>query len=206
MGKQFYAIQLEDYSLKNIFPVTKTYYGTLDQIGEVIDHLATDMAMSIKYSSTIYSFHSFLCGNTEAVHIVAGETMRLLTPVTLHFETTIILQNPEWQFNNGAHNYCLRADLVNMHQVLLQDGDMYLRCARPCYEGLQYRNPCEDWADLPDELNGFPYIYARDSNWHCLRLYVMEQVETEPDPCMIRMKDSGFICHHEACNDLFGGR
>ena len=206
MREQHFAIQLEDYSLPAILPFPKTYYGTLPQISALMDCLAADPNTAIRFASTIQAFEAYKKGYWGAVHTVSGQTLRLLTPVELICETTVLHQNVEWDFDNGPYNHRVRADLVDLHQVLLQDGDMYLRCVRPCYEGLQYEDPCEGWTSMPACNYGFPYMYEAEPGWHYARLYTLEQVEVSAAPCLIRMHDSCYVSHHEACNDLFGGR
>ena len=206
MSRQFFAIQLEDYSLKNVLPLTKTYYGTLDQSGAVIDHLAADPVTAKKYASTIGALKEYKKGHLGVTHTIAGKKLRLLMPLGLLHETIILEQNASWHFDNGAYNHRVRADFMDIHQVTLVDGDMFLRCMRPCYEGLQYQGSKGDWVDMPNSHNGFPYIFATETGWHYMRLYTLEQVEMTAEPCLVRMRDSCHISHHEACNDLFGGR
>lgn len=43
MSEQFFAMQLEDHSLPEMLHFLKTYYGTLNQIGEFIAHLAAEI-------------------------------------------------------------------------------------------------------------------------------------------------------------------
>ena len=205
MNKQFYSIQLEDYSLKSVLPLTKTYYGTLNQIGVVIDCLAADPDTAARYASTIGAYKEYKKGHLGVTHTIAGKRMRLLTPVNLVHETIILEQNVEWYFNNGVYQYPVRADFVDLHQVLLNDGDMYLRCVRPCYEGLRFDDPYEGWTNVPACHYGFPYIYKAEPGWHYMRLYTLEQVEMTAEPCLVRMHDARHVSHHEACNDLFGG-
>lgn len=205
MTKQFYSIQLEDFSLKSVLLLTKTYYGTLDQIGVVIDCLAADPDTAARYASTIGAYKEYKNGHLGVTHTIAGKRMRLLTPVNLVHETIILEQNVEWYFNNGVYQYPVRADFVDLHQVLLNDGDMNLRCVRPCYEGLRFDDPYEGWTNVPACHYGFPYIYKAEPGWHYMQLYTLEQVEMTAEPCLVRMHDARHVSHHEACNDLFGG-
>ena len=62
MNEQYFEIQLEDYSIPEILPFPKKYYGTLNQIGELIKHLAADPATSIKYATTISAFEDYKNG------------------------------------------------------------------------------------------------------------------------------------------------
>lgn len=206
MNRQYYSIQFEDYSVKCAIPLTKTYYGTLDQIGVVIDCLAADPETATKYASTIGAFGEYKNGHLGVTHTIAGKKLRLLTPVNLIHKTLLLEQDVEWYFNNGVYKYPVRASFVDLHQVLLNDGDMYLRCVRPCYEGLQYEDPYEGWISMPDCHYGFPYIYKAEPGWHYMCLYTLEQVEMTPEPCLVRMHDIRHVSHHEACNDLFGGQ
>lgn len=206
MNEQHFEIQLEDYSIPEILPFPKKYFGTLSQIGEVMECLAADPVMSIKYATTISAFEDYKNGNLGAVHTISGQTLRLLTPVNLIHETVILEQDAEWDFDNGAYHHRVHADFMDLHQVLLQDGEIYIRAMRPCYEGLRYEDPCEGWTSMPACHYGFPYIYAAAPGWHYMRLYTLEQVELSAGPCLARMHNARYVSHHEAGNDLFGGR
>lgn len=205
MSKLYYAIQLEDYSLAKVAVFPKTYYGTKADIAALIDCLAADPSASLRYMSTIRAFRSYQNGNLFATHTIAGRTERLLTPVKCIHETLILQNNADWHFYNGAYNLKVHADFVTVHQVLLKQDDMYLRCIRPCYEKLQIKDSCERWKVVPNCHHGFPHICAVDEGRHCMRLYTLEQVEESPEPCMARMNDACYISHHDACDDIFGG-
>ena len=207
MSKQFFGIQFEDYSLPEGLPMPKTYYGTLHQIKAVIDHLAADPSTAAKYASTIQAFKAYTEGFLGATHeMISGQRLRLLTPVRMIHETMIVQENPQWYFSNGVYSHQVCADYMSLHQVLLKDDDMFLRCVRPFYQGLRYDDPYEGWTTMPACHYGFPYIYDTAPGYHYMRLYTLEQVELSAEPCLIRMHDSCHVSHHEAGNDLFGGR
>lgn len=105
MSEQHFAIQLEDYSLPAILPFPKTYYGTLPQIGALMDCLAADPDTAIRFASTIRAFNDYKAGHLGAVHEVCGRTFRLLSPVNLIHETVILDQDVEWDFENGAYHH-----------------------------------------------------------------------------------------------------
>lgn len=206
MSEQFYKTQFEDFSIPEHLPCPKTYYGTLEQIGAVIEQLAADPATDTMYASTIQAFADFKNGNAESVHTIMGQTMRLLTPVTCIHETVILEQDVQWYFSNGVYSHRVHADFVDLHQALLVDGDLFIRAVRPCYEGIRYEDPYEGWTSMPACHYGFPGIYATAPGWHYMRLYVVEQIAMSVEPCLIRMNDAYHVSHYEACNDLFGGR
>lgn len=206
MSKQFFGIQFEDYSLPEGLPMPKTYYGTLHQIKAVMDDLAADPITAAKYASTIQAFEEYTEGFLGATHEISGQRLSLLTPVQLIHETMIVEENAQWYFNNGVYQHLVRAECMYLHQVLLRDGDMYLRCVRPSYAKVQYDNPYEGWTSMPPCHYGFPYMYVVENGWHSMRLYTLEQVELSAEPCLIRMHDACHVSHHVAGNDLFGGR
>lgn len=72
MNVQHFEIQLEDYSIPEILPFPKKYFGTLSQIGEVMECLAADPVMSVKYATTISAFEDYKNGNLGAVHTICG--------------------------------------------------------------------------------------------------------------------------------------
>lgn len=204
MSKLYYVIQLEDYPLSKVGLFPKTYYGTMENISELIECLAADPAAAWKYRSTIRAFRSYQNGDYFATHTIAGRNERLLTPVKCIHETLILQQNANWHFYNGVYSMNVRADLVDIHQVLLKHEDMYLRCVRPCYENLQFEDPWEGWKAVPNCHHGFPHICATEEGWHYMRLFTLEQVEVEPEPCLARMNDACHVSHREACDDIFG--
>lgn len=206
MSKQFFAIQLEDYTLPSYLPFPKTYYGTLEQIDALIRCLDADPATAIRFASTICAFEHYKKGQLDVMHTISCQAVQLLTPVQMIHETMIVQENPQWYFSNGVYSHQVRADYMSLHQVLLKDGDMFLRCVRPFYQGLQYDDPYEGWTTMPACHYGFPYIYDTAPGYHHMRLYTLEQVELSAEPCLIRMYDACHVSHHEAGNDLFGGR
>ena len=206
MSKPYYAIQLEDYTLPSYLPFPKTYYGTLEQIDALIRCLDADPATAIRFASTICAFEHFQKGQLDAMHTISNQTVRLLTPVQLIHETMIVEDNAQWYFNNGVYQHLVGVECMHLHQVLLRDGDMYLRCVRPSYAKVRYDDPYEGWTSMPPCHYGFPYLYVVENGWHSMRLYTLEQVELSAEPCLIRMHDACHVSHHEAGNDLFGGR
>ncbi len=204
MRMLYYAIQLEDYSMAKVAMFPKTFYGTMSNIYALIRRLSADPVASLKYQGTIRAFHSYEKGNYSVTHTIAGKTERLLTPVDCIHNTMILQENAEWHFYNGAFDLNLRADFVTIHQVLLRQEDMYLRCARSRFENLQVED-ATGWKAVPNCHHGFPHICDISNGSFCLRLYTLEQVENRAEPCVEQMNDARYVSHHDACDEIFGG-
>ncbi len=113
MSKQYYAIQLEDYTLPSYLPFPKTYYGTLEQIDALIRCLDANPATAIRFASTICAFEHFKKGQLDAMHTISCQAVQLLTPVQFIHETMIVEENAQWYFTTGsisilfARNVCI---------------------------------------------------------------------------------------------------
>ncbi len=205
--EQYYEIKLEDYSDIDNPTAIKSYYGTLEDIGDLILALTENDWTAENYASTIQAFEEFLDGEMAATHIIAGNEIRLLTPVKVLKQETILQWDAQWTYYADEHTAThMQAQFLDAQQLLLQDGDLYIRCIRPCFENVQYLHPQHGWCNFGTVCSGFPYIYHEfpEANAMNLRLFVPEQISASFEDCMFEI---GFLNHinlTRACEDMVG--
>jgi hypothetical protein len=207
MSKPYYVIQLEDYTLPSYLPFPKTYYGTLDQIRQLIYLLASEEWTREYYTSTISAMDSFDFGNLAAVHDVAGHMERLLTPVGELCRSTYLCGGAQWYYTD-QYGCALpaKAELVDVEQVLLQDGDRYLRCGKFRFEGLSNAMPMNGW-DLHDGYcEGLPNMgqYFEPGAIQ-MRLFVLEQEYANETTARKDMATEGLLDYSRVSGELFSG-
>jgi hypothetical protein len=207
MSKPYYVIQLEDYTLPSYLPFPKTYYGTLDQIRQLIYLLASEEWTREYYTSTISAMDSFDFGNLAAVHDVAGHMERLLTPVGELCRSAYLCGGAQWYYTD-QYGCALpaKAELVDVEQVLLQDGDRYLRCGKFRFEGLSNAMPMNGW-DLHDGYcEGLPNMgqYFEPGAIQ-MRLFVLEQEYANETTARKDMATEGLLDYSRVSGELFSG-
>lgn len=207
MSKPYYVIQLEDYTLPSYLPFPKTYYGTLDQIRQPIYLLSSEEWTREYYTSTISAMDSFDFGNLAAVHDVAGRKERLLTPVGELCRSAYLCGGAQWYYTD-QYGCALpaKAELVDVEQVLLQDGDRYLRCGKFRFEGLSNAMPMNGW-DLHDGYcEGLPNMgqYFEPGAIQ-MRLFVLEQEYANETTARKDMATEGLLDYSCVSGELFSG-
>ncbi len=174
-NKQFYEIQLEDYSSPRYTSAAKAYYGTWQDILALIDRLRQNEDTSARYSEIIEAVETYDKDNVPN-HTVAGKIYPILFPVreVCRFETR--LMNPTWNFNayNGGIYPC-RADAVAVCQNLIRTENGYERCLKARVKGLDICFQRFGWSYSTDVVWGFPGIVTWDNDLHSLNLFVSQQ-------------------------------
>lgn len=139
---KYYALTLEDCFAPDFVSFTKRYYGTFEQIADFMDSLDYE-----KHKSTVDAFHSYLHGNTGVTHAVGQANCPLLEPVTLIREAFLFSVDEAWDFKNAwGYIYKMQAHSIQTSAILIKDGEQYIRCIRPAFEGLEYGSVVDDYA------------------------------------------------------------
>lgn len=169
--KHLYEIRLEDYSFPRHSSAIKSYYGTWDDIGNLINHLNGDTNTRVRYRETIEGVQNYDEAQVP-VHNVAGHILPVLTPVqeVSRFETQLTDQH--WFYRaHGDEVYPCKADTLDICQILVHTGSDYVRCLRVqtynlriCYHGL-------GWIHPNDMVKGFPGIITPEDNRHTMNLF-----------------------------------
>lgn len=205
--EQYYSVRLAHCVYPDCITVVKEYFGTLGQIRRLISLLADDEWTRQYYTSTIAAMESFDAGNLAAVHDVDGHTERLLTPVGELCRSAYLCGGAQWYYTD-QYGCALpaKAELVDVEQVLLQDGDRYLRCGKFRFEGLASAMPMNGWSLHDGYCEGVYHIgeYTEPGAIQ-LRLYVLEQEYRDEAAARRDMVTEGLLDYTHVSGELFSG-
>lgn len=172
---QFYKTYLEDYSFPRYASVVKPYYGTEEDIYNVISTLADDEWTSKRYREIIEAVYTYDTDDKrfETVATIAGQVHPVMTPVEKigHFETT--LTNHSWIYTDyyGKVFPC-QADSIEVYHVLLRTDKGYDRCMKATITGFSVCYHSAGWIQLCRNTKSFPGIVTYDEKRHIMNLMV----------------------------------
>lgn len=172
-----YRIELDCMRMPEMELVVRTYYGTLEQIEGLMAWIDTDPWWREYYASTLAAWEEYQAGDQNAMHTVGWEVKRLLTPVTEICRSAYLIDDFGWAYRDKqGHVAKAGVDVLGVHQVLLWDGNKYIRCARYGMCGLKYVHPVEGWIDYDGASRGVPCMIDTNGIGNGLnRLYVVEE-------------------------------
>ena len=174
-NKQLYEIRLEDYSAPRYASAVKSYYGTKNDINNLICHLRNDDSIRARYSETIVAFETY-DGTNLPVHNVAGQIVPILTSVQELSRLETRLTAPVWNFTACAGGiYPCRAKGVTLCQNLIHTDNGYERCLKAQILDLEICFQRFGWCRPNDVVWGFPGIVTWENEYHSLNLYVSQQ-------------------------------
>ena len=179
-NEKMYKITLEDYSFPRYTSAVKSYYGTMDDIINLMVHLADNDCTRTRYQETIDAAEYYDLDN-EIMHTVAGQAFPILTPVqeVCRFETQLINQCWDYTTFSGAVYPCWAAQ-VDVCQTLIRTESGYERCLRASISGLSICHHGTGWTTPGNVIKGFPGVVTWDEQCHKLNLFV-SQAHYEPD-------------------------
>lgn len=173
-NEKIYEITLEDYSFPRYASEVKSYYGTLDDIINLMVRLSDNDWTRTRYQETIEAAEYYDLDN-EITHTVAGQVLPILTPVReiCRFETR--LNNQHWDYTTtGGVVYPCWAYEVEVCQSLIQTENGYERCLRATLSDLSFCHQSVGWLNVNNAIKGFPGVVTFDDNCHKLNLFVSQ--------------------------------
>lgn len=170
--KDLYEIKLEDYRFPRYAAVLRSYYGTMDDIINLMVHLADDDWTCNRYRETIDAAETYIM-DPDITHTVVGQKLPILTPVeeVCRFETS--LSNQNWQYTgyNGVVYSC-RAEHLDICQILIRTDSGYDRCLKATISGLLICYPSIGLVAQSFVIKGFPGAITWDGEHHTMNLFV----------------------------------
>lgn len=177
MNKEIFEIKLEDYRFPRYASAVKSYYGTMDDIVNLMVRLSDSDWTRTRYQETIDAAE-FYDLDTEVTHIVAGQAFPILTPVeeVARFETQ--LTNRSWYYTayNGAVYPCW-AEKLDICQTLIRTGDGYQRCLKAFVSGLNICHHGTGWTTPGSAIKGFPGMVTFDGTSHSIVRQIRSALE-----------------------------
>ena len=208
-NKQFYRIRLTDYARPGFSSGWKDYYGTQEEIEELIIAIRNNKSMGNDVDGLYAVLTEFKSGNKNCEHPVEYGSSRFLTPVRLIGKSEHYEKSHKWKHVNIWHYpYYMRAKVAMFRQIIIKDGKDYIRAIKPEFEFLEYA--LDEAFRYSDKVGvmfwGFPEMirYNDDTKTTSSRLYVFEKRYTDKlSACAdLNMKDK--IELQSFCDEIFG--
>ena len=90
--------------------------------------------------------HNLYFGTSAQIREVDAEIDDILDPVVEVSNAGYMVHYPRWVYMDTDGQYVeAQADTMDIHEVLFEVGNRYIRAARCCFEGLRSRRPRENW-------------------------------------------------------------
>ena len=176
--KQWYALQLEDYARPAFSSATKWYYGTLEEIRDLMKYLAHSKNRRKSHKDTLRAFQEFCAGKEDATHDAAYGKRLLMKRVTCIAETELELKDYIWEHLNIWRWPCpLKASHILVKQCIIWDGERYIRCIKPtfaelCDESIREKGKWDSMHGIG--FWGFPGMLREKETVHSCSLYIEE--------------------------------
>ena len=142
-------------------------------------------------------------GTSDQIREVEAEMNEILDPVTEVSRSGYMVDYPRWTFMNDKGEFVeVMADMVDLHQVLFEQGNLYIRTARFCFENLKYRKPGQDWTPF-SAANASGIIMPLGEHGACSLLYVVEDEYTSLRSARRVMQQEDNFNYQQISRELF---
>lgn len=206
---QYYRLRLDCLIQPEEILVIKEFLGTLEQIGALFDQIGLDEWWCGYYASTFNAWDKFRAGDYGAVHFVGYNVERLLTPVCEICRSGYLIDDVRWCCHDKFGGVMLaNAKTVDANQVLLRDGNRYVRAARYRFEGLRFTSADrdEEWITYDGTSRGVPYMVdCSAAGTATSRLLVVEAEYDDPEIAVADMQAEGKFNYLQISRELFSG-
>lgn len=202
-----FCLTLEDYGYPRYSSIVRRYYGTMEDVEDLMKRLSGDAWTQTRYWEMLEAFDCYELDN-EVTHAVAGTEIQFLESVATLAVQATVLEKHRWTYTgySGAV-YPMYAQKVYVNQILLRgEDDMLYRCVKADFEGLRICTSGIGWYAPGDSIKGFPGMVKREGDVHRMRMYVEEECYPSDDlmTALEDMQEIGKIDLAEACRDILG--
>lgn len=198
----YYKMQLDNMATASFCNLPKDFFGTLQDFQSFLD-TATD---GKRYVDTRNAFAQFIDGDSSAQHTVCCNKTPVLRLASLTAKERFELNATEWDHKNAyGCIYKMRAERISAEQILIKCEDLYYRCVRPTFYGLQYKTKEDaDWEDVGNNLQVNEGIIQITEKEYKFRLFVVEQGPVKLDEALEGMWFPEKLNFKTACDEIFG--
>lgn len=193
----YYELYLENAASASFATGGKSYYGSLEQIGQWIEFLRADEHLCRVYEDTINAYDRYMAGEGNVTHRVGYHDVPILEPTQTWGHRSYSAGEYQWLHGNiWDYQRLIRFSQAEITHLWIDRDDSFYRCIRADFENLQYRNYKGEWEPLGQRLWGLPgQIVGKNGNLSS-RFFVnekyfknqgdmildMERFSQEPDP------------------------
>ena len=174
--EQIFELNLEDYSMPRYMSAIKPYYGTMDEIIDMLNCLKDNEYTAIRYKKTLDAAKFYDLLDPEVTHTVAGQTLPIFTPVREISRLETCLGSRSWNYTtfNGVIYPCYAAN-IEVRQTLIQTENGYEHCVQANITGLRVCYPGIGWMDVAYAIHGFPEMVTFFNGIHSMVLATSQE-------------------------------
>lgn len=151
MREKYFALRLYDPATPSFCTFDKTYIGTREDILKVVKNLEKTASSS----NTVAAIKDYFNGNTEAMHNVAYQETKVLTPISIIAEQEMLLKKHKWTHTNvWGFPYYMKCDVTKVHQIVFEQDAAVYRYVKAWFDNLSYKGDIGDWTYLKEGFWG----------------------------------------------------
>lgn len=208
MSNEYYKIILTDYASPGFSSHSKDYYGTFIDIEKFIKAIETNPNIEDDIDGLIVALDKYKSGNYDCKHSVAYWEEKFVIPVKIIKKSFFATVNFEWGHKNiWGCSYFMRAEILELEQILLKEDKRYFYCVRPKITNLAYTIDNDDkrWLLLNGVFWGFPETLTFDKikNITRSRLYCIGSIYSNEDDALLDFGRVDSRVLQAFCNDIF---
>ena len=203
---QYYRLRLPDMVMPEGQVVIKEFFGTQEEIGELFTSMEQDEWCRYFYRSSFQAWERFLAGDLGAVHRVEGEKQeRLLTPVSELARASFLFDNLQWKYPNKFDcTMQAKAETMEVIQILLQDGERYIRCCKYWFQNLERIHSEKGWIPYDNDPQGIKNLFVhRYTDTVFSRVFLPEWEGSYQDQAMYEVQDEHSLILSQVSRELF---
>ena len=169
-NERLFELKLEDYSRPRYLPAIKSYYGTMEEIIQLMIRMDNNPKVAMRYKETLEAAEYYDLDN-EVTHTVAGQTVPVFTSVLEYSLLETSLRDKRWVYQTEDGNlYPCYAPRVDVRQSLIQTEKGYEYCVRANITELQVCYPVVGWSLVDLNIKGFPGMITLCDRTHQMTL------------------------------------
>ena len=206
----YYELVLEDAACPSFCSFTKSFHGNLSDIKGLMEALAGDNERGY-HNRILNAFQAWEQGNLDVTHSPAYHECKLLTPEEVIDYEDFTFQNVIWQHTNiWGFIYELKADTIDVSQIVVKKDSHYIRCIRPVFENLAMRSSESpipqmlEWRPVGDMFWGYPHMMVLQGRYTYPRLFINQKYYTDIQEAIHDLRDETKIDYSVVCEEIFG--
>lgn len=206
----YHLIELKDCACPSFCSFTKPFHGRLSDIKGLMEALAGDNEKGC-HDEILDAFRAWEQGTSEVTHKVTYRECRLLTAEELIACEDRTFENVIWKHTNiWDVVYELKAESIDVSQIVVKQEDRYIRCIRPVFENLMVRTPdapiarMRQWRPVGDRFWGYPHMMVLQGRYTYPRLFMEQGHFFDPEEALRDLKDETKIDFAVVMEELFG--
>jgi len=201
-----YRINLEDCSAASFTSFSKPYYGSLDEIRELLTLIQNDPEMEGCCTEVLNAFFNlYEKGRRGVVHLVAYKEVPLLERVQILGKREFVVSDYHWEhINTWGCAYKMRCKSALISQFWVSRKNTFNRCLKVLFDGLEYEG-LDGWKAIGESFWGYPHMLKYESPIVFNRLMIEDATFSSLSEALenLESENPGFD-FRGICNDIFG--